>query len=103
MNQCFLAIDMTIAFPQMDVHVKGGFDKKGTDKPIGFTHKDQISVGVRESQNLWFFDLREGKSKPIGHNNHRKPVIFQQAFQKNTFLDILRCSPYLDTYMSFCI
>lgn len=35
-DAAFRANDVVIAFPQMDVHVKGGLDPKGTDNPIGF-------------------------------------------------------------------
>ena len=35
-DEVFREHDVTIAFPQMDIHVKGGLDKQGTDKPIGF-------------------------------------------------------------------
>ena len=35
-DEAFRKHDVVIAFPQMDVHVKSGFDKQGTDKPIGF-------------------------------------------------------------------
>ena len=35
-DAAFRENNITIAFPQMDIHVKSGFDKQGTDKPIGF-------------------------------------------------------------------
>ena len=39
-DEAFRKNGVTIAFPQMDVHVKTGFDPKGTDKPIGFKGGD---------------------------------------------------------------